>query len=279
MPNLTIHKNLKTTFQQAINSHLSLHMINEIPAIAIDHPKGKALISLQGAHLLSWQPHHSEQDVFWLSDIEPFKHNSAIRGGIPICYPWFKDGSQPSHGYARISLWQLTYWNDDEDAITVAFTLFDKQQLPEASIQMRFSDDCQIKFDHYAQAPAQAALHTYSRVSDIKQTALLNMPTSCLNTINNQQQQVTSPRYFSEETDAIYTFANQESLIQDTQWQRQISIAHQNNSDVVVWNPWDKATSNMTQEGAKHMLCVETARLSKLLQQGESMSVTISLKK
>lgn len=82
-----------TTIKQ-LTSVLSLQQYNEIPVIALDHQVGKALISLQGAHLFSWQPKGTQKDVLWLSEIEPFKLGNAIRGGVPICYPWF-GGANP----------------------------------------------------------------------------------------------------------------------------------------------------------------------------------------
>ncbi|VTR55526.1 aldose 1-epimerase [Actinobacillus pleuropneumoniae] len=64
-------------------------------------------MALQGAQLLSWQPATAKQDVLWLSEIEPFQKGNAIRGGVPICYPWFGSVKSPSHGTARIREWSL----------------------------------------------------------------------------------------------------------------------------------------------------------------------------
>ena len=110
--------------QQQITPELSLYAYNDIPVLHLHHRVGTAKIALQGAHLFSWQPAHSKQDVLWLSDIEPFNAGTAIRGGIPICYPWFNNAGTPAHGFARTSLWQLSDYEIGSDKVRLVFSLF-----------------------------------------------------------------------------------------------------------------------------------------------------------
>ena len=104
---------------------LKLTKYNQLDVLEITHPKCTAKIALQGAHLFSWQPLHAKQDVLWLSEIEPFTQGNAIRGGVPICYPWFGAGLEgnksPSHGYARITEWELLSHQVDVDKVVVEF--------------------------------------------------------------------------------------------------------------------------------------------------------------
>lgn len=277
METIMQHLSLPFEFKHAINEYLSLQKINEIPVVVVKHPQANAVISLQGAHLISWQPHFCKQDVLWVSEIEPFELQSAIRGGVPICYPWFKDAGTPSHGYARISLWHLSRWKNDDNGVTLTFTLFDENNIAEVELIMTIGEQCYMRLHHFGNKPAQGALHSYFNVGDIQQTALYNMPNHCLNSLTGKDEPVDSPRYFKNEVDCIYQFADNDSLIKDDVWQREIKIAHQHNSDVVVWNPWHRTTSNMDEKGFKHMLCVETARLSKTLKQNDSFEVTFSI--
>ncbi|MGR3807822.1 D-hexose-6-phosphate mutarotase [Pasteurella testudinis] len=262
---------------QQIHPNLSLQQLNEIPVIVLDHPIGKATVALQGAHLLSWQPHFAAQDIFWLSEIEPFKSGSAIRGGVPVCYPWFKDYGTPAHGYARITLWQLSQWQISDNKAELTFTLYDDNHLVEAELKMVFSGECALTFTHYGEQEAQLALHSYFKIGDIAQTTLHGLPTTALNTLNNQQENMPSPRQFTQETDCIYSVENPLSRIEDAAQQRTIEIEHHNASDIVVWNPWHKKTSNMSENGYKSMLCVETSRISQGLKQGESVQAVIRL--
>lgn len=266
-------------FIRNIHPNLSLQQINDIPVIILEHKIGKAIISLQGAHLISWQPHFATQDVFWLSEIEPFKLGHAIRGGIPICYPWFKDNGTPAHGYARITLWQLSHWQISDNKATLTFTLYDDNHLAEASLTIEFSHECKLTFNHYANQAAQLALHSYFKVGNITQTTLHGLAKTALNTLNNQQQDVASPRIFDQEVDALYTAENPLNQIHDEQHQRVIEIEHSNASDIVVWNPWHKKTSSMSDCGYQTMLCVETARIRHPLQQGESVQTVIRLQR
>lgn len=251
---------------------------NQIPVLEITHPKVKAKVALQGAHLLSWQPVHSEQDVFWLSEVEPFEQGNAIRGGVPICYPWFGGVKQPPHGTARNRLWELSHYQVQTDQVKLEFSLFDENQQLEAKMEMELGLTCQLRFTHLAQGEAQVALHSYFNVKNIEQVELFGLPEQTFNSLIQQQQAVSSPRKIAELVDEIYRANQQPTLIQDLGYSRQMMVEHQNASEVVVWNPWHKAMSGMSETGYRTMVCVETARIYQLVQSGEQVSVKISVK-
>ena len=79
-----------------ITPYLSQRQVGDLPIVVVSHPKVRAAIALQGAHLLSWQP-SGQQPVIWLSDKTPFAAGKAIRGGVPICWPWFGPAGEPGH--------------------------------------------------------------------------------------------------------------------------------------------------------------------------------------
>jgi len=83
-----------------ISTTISQRQIDELPVIVVAHPKVHAAVALQGAHLLAWQP-EGEEPVLWMSSASAFKEGVAIRGGIPVCWPWFGPAGKPSHGFAR----------------------------------------------------------------------------------------------------------------------------------------------------------------------------------
>lgn len=262
-----------------ITPELSLQQYNEIPVIALDHKVGKALISLQGAHLFSWQPKHTKQDVFWLSEIEPFKLGSAIRGGVPICYPWFNNKFSPSHGYARISLWQLSNYKISDEKVKLAFSLFSEDDIIEAKITMTFSDKCKLSFKHYGNEEAEAALHSYFNISDINNISISGLPTTSFDSLTQQSKSVPETRHISENVDEVYSISHKtKNTIVDPNYQRNIEINHKEASNIVLWNPWHKPTSNMSKEGYKTMVCVETARIEKTINQDDSFSVEIKVK-
>jgi glucose-6-phosphate 1-epimerase len=67
---------------QQISPYISQRQLDELPVVVVSHPKVRAAITLQGAHLLAWQP-SGEKPVIWLSNNTPFKKGNAIRGGVP----------------------------------------------------------------------------------------------------------------------------------------------------------------------------------------------------
>ncbi len=263
---------------KSITPGLNLLQYNDIPVMALEHKVGSALIALQGAQLFSWKPRDAVQDVLWLSEIEPFTLGNAIRGGVPICYPWFGPAQSPSHGYARISLWELSDYAIEEEKVRLEFSLFSADNLIEAKIGMQFDTQCELTFTHYAQQPAQAALHSYFNIGAIESVSVAGLPTRCFNSLTQQQESVPSPRRITQNVDCIYRVSDPvTNTIMDPVYQRNIVIEHRYASDVVLWNPWQKPTGGMSTQGYRNMLCLETARIHQLMSQGEYLRVRISL--
>lgn len=257
-------------------AELRLTQFNEIPVLEINHAVGKAKISLQGAQLLSWRP-KNQQEILWLSEIEPFTLGNAIRGGIPLCYPWFGNAQKPIHGTARLRLWALHEYEIQTDKVSLTFTLLAENNQPEAQIQMIFSDKLQLIFTHLGEAPAEAALHSYFRVGDISQAEIQGLPTTCVNKLTEQTETAPSPRKITQAVDCIYDFANNPTTLLDENLHRKITITHQQASHIVVWNPWENTPSAMQPQDYKQMICIETARiLDNKLNKGESLSVEIT---
>lgn len=264
---------MKTEFIRQISEGISLEKCNELYVISVKHALGSALVALQGAQLLSWKPTGVAQDVLWVSEIEPFQKGHAIRGGIPICYPWFGAVKSPSHGIARIREWSLSHYEMDAEYAYLEFSLYDEQQLIEAKIEMAFSHECHLIFTHYASSVAQVALHSYFNVADIHRTEVRGLPRECFDSLTRQVVQVPSPRKINQNVDCIYSIEQPINRIEDMANQRTIQIEHIDASDVVLWNPWHKATSAMSETSYQTMLCLETARINRQLQQGESVEV------
>ncbi|AHG74801.1 glucose-6-phosphate 1-epimerase [Mannheimia varigena USDA-ARS-USMARC-1296] len=254
-----------------LGNELKLTKYNELDVLEVNHSKVKAKIAWQGAQLLSWQPSNVKQDVLWLSEIEPFKTGTAIRGGVPICYPWFGTAKEPAHGTARIREWMLVENSASADNVRLVFALDN-----EAKIEMILGESCELYFTHLQAEPAQIALHTYFNVGDIEQIEVQGLPSTCEDKLTNSQTEVPSPRKIRESVDCIYA-AQAVNFIQDFANQRTIRIGHINASETVLWNPWQKTVGGMSETGYKTMVCVETARIYRLVQQNEKVGVKITL--
>lgn len=261
---------------KTLSPELQLVQINQLELLKLSHPVGEALIALQGAQLLQWRPQHCDNSLLWLSEIEGYKQGKAIRGGIPICFPWFNNNGTPAHGFARITTWQLAEYDIQSTQVRLVFHLFWQEQL-QAELIMSFTDKCELEFINY-HPQAQLALHSYFNLSHIEQTHVQGLGTSCFNSLTQQTEQVSDPRQINEHVDCIYpTSPKAIHYIQDQGWQRTIQLEHKNATDIVVWNPWHKATSAMSSNAYQTMLCVETARISQRLAVGEKVSLVIKI--
>ncbi|WJM84034.1 D-hexose-6-phosphate mutarotase [Dickeya chrysanthemi] len=257
----------------AITPHLSQRQLDQLPVIVVDHPQVRAAVALQGAHLLSWQP-KGEQPVLWLSDNTPFENGVAIRGGVPICFPWFGPAAQPNHGFGRLLPWEFTSHSEDANGVTLAFTLRDSEQTraswPHAfTVLARFhfsAEECRMELECHGDYSITSALHTYFQIGDISKIQISGLGNTFIDKVNDgktdtQQGDLT----FTTRTDRIYTQPAPVSLIEDPVLKRTIEVHHAHHSDVVAWNPGaelSRTISDMTDDGYQTFVCVETARVT-----------------
>lgn len=255
-----------------ITPYISERQLDELAVIVVNHPKVRAAVALQGAHFLTWQP-AGEAPVLWLSSNTPFKRGVAIRGGVPICWPWFGPAGQPSHGFARNLPWVLSAHDENESGVILTFTLTQSEQSQkywphDFSLIARFKlgAKCEIELESHGDYDFAAALHTYFNIGDINSVSISGLGVPYIDKVNNganasQQGDLT----FTTRTDRIYTAPEAFSVISDPTLQRAIEVHHHNNSDVVAWNPWSEiaiSLDDMPDDGYKTMVCVETARVT-----------------
>jgi len=170
------------------------HDVNGLEFIEISNPLAEAKIGLQGAHVAWWRPKSSSEDVLWLSSNARYEKGRSIRGGVPICWPWFgdhpTDGNFCVHGFARVIPWQLIKVVDLKNGATqVSLKLKPtdeaKKQLTynynlELTITVGESLYLNLKTTNLSNHPfvISEGFHTYFYVSDIesiKVTGLENM--------------------------------------------------------------------------------------------------------
>lgn len=248
--------------------------------VEIDTLLSAATISLHGGQVLAWHPKHQQYPVLWLSEKAVYAHGNAIRGGVPICWPWF--GSHPTnpqlagHGYARISPWDIASTQLlDNGAVQIKLIMQDTEsslahwtkpvQLSicitvgtELSIELTTTNlgDQDIVFTE--------GLHTYFKISDIHKirvTGLENSEYVDLLQENARFKQVGSIT-FDAELGRIFTNNTATCVIEDPVYQRKISIEKSGSISTAVWNPWTKTASKMTdlgEYGWRDMVCVESA--------------------
>ena len=235
----------------------------------------QARFFLHGAHVTEFSP-TGHDEVLFVSEQAVYCDGKAIRGGIPIRFPWF--GSHPSasnapaHGLARTRSWKLTEAVETQDGVVVVLTThiepFDVTYRMEFESQLTVS----LTATNTQSDPVdfEAALHSYFNVSDISQVEVTGLEqTPFLDQLTNESLAPTGQAIrFSAETDRIYTTTSEQSAdpirIIDRQAGRAITIERTSSRSVVVWNPWIDKSARMADFGNaewKRMCCIETANI------------------
>ena len=258
---------------EQITSVLSRRQHDELDVLVIDHPQVRASVALQGAHLLSWKP-AGEEEVLWLSDNTPFKHGKALRGGVPICWPWFGPADKaelPAHGFARNLPWTLSAHNEDANGVSLTFELHSSDETRRLwphdftlYARYRLGKTCEMELEAHGEFETTSALHTYFNVGDIAQVSVSGLGSTYLDkVIGGEQGKLTDGlQTFPDRTDRVYLAADDCSVIHDASLKRSINVVHHHHSNVVGWNPGPALSASMgdmPDDGYKTFVCVETA--------------------
>jgi glucose-6-phosphate 1-epimerase len=268
---------------------VTIELHKELLAINIHNRAAEGTVFLQGAQLSQYQP-HKEPPVIWLSPECEYKVGSPLRGGIPICWPWFgaldknpeliqqqvSSNIEQPHGFVRTLEWDVDYIKAislDETELQMSLTLDASDLWPFAcQLVLKFIVGDRLTLCFEVQNNDRKpfcftnALHSYFAIGDIGKTkvnGLNNKP--FIDTLNDwkvftQQGDITIDR----EIDRIYEVKGEDIQIFDGEWQRQISIVSKSSANAIVWNPWvdkSKRLSHFRDSDFKHMLCVESANV------------------
>lgn len=247
-------------------------------------PACTAELYLQGAHLTLWQP-SGEAPVLYMSACSAFAPGKAIRGGVPLIFPWFgsrtatpeserTDG--PSHGFARTSEWSVAFAALAGDDLHLTLTLgpneesralgYDGFQLVyELRLGRTLRLSLTVANNGAAPLTIEEAMHTYLHVGDVEQTKIFGLQgTEFLDKTDNftRKQQVEEPLVLTKETDRPYLHTQATVVVEDPVLARRITVAKQGSETTVVWNPWSTLAAklaDMSDDGWRTMVCVETA--------------------
>ncbi|MFQ3249870.1 MAG: glucose-6-phosphate 1-epimerase [Glaciecola sp.] len=255
----------------------------KLSTLQISNEHCKAEISLFGAHLLSFIPCADNIDRLWVSPSAIYDKSKPIRGGVPICWPWFgpmypfsdqKSEPIPAHGFVRTQDWHLVeiVESSTETRITLQPTqlgLYEFSEHLSVSLVISFSDKCSLELitENNSLEPAKitAALHTYFNITDINRTSIQGIEGKYIDQTNNGTVTEQSlPYSINDETDRIHLQdqSNQFNEIEVKGAQTTINIVQQGHDSVVVWNPWaekSKSMLDMGQDAYLSMLCVEAS--------------------
>ena len=249
---------------------------DELLLYVVQNAFGKMVVSEQGAQVLSFIP-DNQSDLLWLSPLAQFTAGKAIRGGIPVCLPWFgvnrHAANTPSHGFARNVNWQLATVSQAQhsqlgDCTQLVFTLAQFADQPHTLFPFSFSAQLSFSFNQSLAIdlqltntggeafPLSWALHSYHPVNDLSKVKVKGLDgVSYLDNIRSLERRVQQGDVgFAGEVDRVFIDVPGAQQIDD------IAIAATGSATAIVWNPgYDKACA-MADLGGEHyrqFVCVE----------------------
>lgn len=248
-----------------------------LPALRVNTPACTGEVYLLGAHVTEWTPAGAEP-VLWMSEKSQFAAGAPIRGGVPICAPWFGPGKNgdlaPAHGWFRTATWNLASASAEDDEVRLTFTLDGRDaEVPEGAsrgvrgeytvtfgsalgLSLTVTSDDALELEE--------ALHTYLAVSDIAEVTVEGLDGTRYvdkapggRAVNAQQGALK----FLRETDRVYGHEGSASVV-DPGKGRRITVEKEGSGSTVVWNPWTAKAAAMPDFGDDEwhgMVCAEVA--------------------
>ncbi|MFV0454357.1 MAG: D-hexose-6-phosphate mutarotase [Pseudomonas sp.] len=284
--------------------------IDQLACWRIRRDNDELLIAEQGAQVLSYRQGDAPP-IIWLSEEAAFQQGQSVRGGVPICWPWFGDLARnpedvqtayrgeteaPFHGLVRSLDWQLAQQHCEGDAGTLEFTCPQASGvLPgwphrvELKLQVRLDECLHISLisRNLGDRPVaiSQALHSYFAIGDIHQVSVEGLD-GCryVDTLENwQQRQQQGDLRLTRETDRIYLDLPATLHLRDPQLNRRITLQTRGSRSAILWNPWiDKAQrlSQFADDAWQRMACIETANALDdrvMLNAGASHTLAVSI--
>ncbi len=247
------------------------------PIIEVNAGRSTAQIALQGAQVLSWMP-TDHPDVLYVSPKAKMEPGIAVRGGIPICWPWFNahpdDPSKPNHGFVRNQFWNLESAEFEYNMATLVFTFAPtaetKELWPhdfELTATVKISDKLKVRLStkNIGEEPFQitSALHTYLSVGDIERIQLEGVKGSHyidqLLPAGSEEIYQEKNVIINQEIDRIYSSMSS-LLLRDLDRSRAVFVDKAGSRSTVVWNPWkekSKALADLPNNDYKEFVCIE----------------------
>ena len=268
------------------------------PFLMLSSPHSQCIVSLHGAQILSFIP-RNQHDLLWLSEKAFYERGKAIRGGIPLCFPWFASAGSPAHGFARIMPWEVIKSSVDTKGNPSVKLRLQANEQTKVLWNFEFSAELFVQVSKKLQVNLSItneddkpfsftqAMHSYFQISDVQNVILSGLQESVfIDSLDNDTCKAEKDVIkINAEIDRIYQNNKKTCVIKDRGFSRHVTISKENSHSTVVWNPWIKKSStmkDMQKEDYKHMLCVESANVKNqkiILKSGatHSMSLTIQV--
>ncbi len=256
---------------------------NGLEILGIENDAATAKIALQGAHLFDYTL-RGETPLLWVSGTARFEPGRTVRGGVPVCWPWFGQPAGrpelPQHGFARTALWRLADIAEPSSDRTVARFILDDTMVEQPwfphpfrlRLEITVGPDLELSLttENTGEKPFKIteALHTYFRIGDIGKVKITGLENVRYHDALDEWKLKSSPEpiRFDRETDRVYIDTEESCTLEDPALEREITVEKSGSASTVVWNPWTEKAERMEDfddEGYRRMLCIETANAAK----------------
>jgi len=248
-----------------------------LPVAAITTDRAEAAVCLYGAHVLRYRP-KGKDEVFWMSATSEFKEGKPIRGGIPVCFPWFgphaSDAQKPQHGFARLLMWNVAGASVQADGgvelrlaqrdSPATMALWPHAFGAELIVTVGASLDVRLRIMNTGGEAFtySDALHSYFAVSAVENVTIRGLRGSAYyeGTGTDPKRQEEELLVIGKEENRRYVDTDAACTIHDAGFPRSIRVAKTGSRVTVVWNPWEetaKKIGDMPDDGYRTMVCVE----------------------
>lgn len=268
-----------------LSDNVTVVEIDQVKVVRIIHDKATAGIALHGGHVVSYKP-QGQEDLIWMSEKAVFDGKAALRGGIPVCWPWFGRIAAPAHGFARTTEWELIEHRENENGVIVELALFPSEEthqiwphMFEARLLVEVGDELKVtlkvlNIDDEAWT-FSGALHTYLNVGDVLQAQTSGMGSEYIDSLKgNEVCQGGEVLQLTDTIDRVYTQPEAQILVKDPVLERTLSVENHGHNSAVLWNPWAEGAQSMgdmADNGYETMLCVESAVHAASIDQGKTL--------
>lgn len=251
-----------------------------LPKVVITSPSATGEVYLHGAQVTSWKPRGAEE-VLFLSSKSRWQEGAAIRGGVPICFPWFRakadDPEAPAHGLVRTRAWQLESISQVGEGVTVCMTTASDNRTkrwwpgefrlvqqatfgPELVLELIVTNTGTIPLR------IEEALHAYYRVGQVESTRLRGL--DGVSYLDNTDANVAKKQHGDvavlSRMDSAYMHTRDAVELDDLALHRCIRLQKEGSLTTVVWNPWREGAQTLGDLGDnewRQMLCVEASNI------------------
>lgn len=267
-----------------------------LPKVVINSPQCSGEMYLHGGHVTSWVP-KGEREVFYLSPNSQWLDGRAIRGGVPVCFPWFGDKADdpkaPAHGFVRTKSWDLESIEANGSDVTVSVGTKGSAETTKwwphefrltchATFGTKLKIELAVSNTGTSTFSFEEALHAYFRVGDVKQVAIGGLDsTRYIDKVDQRAVKMQSgDLQITAETDRVYLDTEHAIELTDADGRRLVTVHKQNSRNTVVWNPWAEKAASMHDLGAaewKNFVCAETSNVGETtvrLNPGQSHSMS-----